>query len=203
MTQHQAGEPNAENRPEPGHFRLLAPFYEHFIQPKAPDRILAHLGLPQPGGVVLDAGGGTGRVAQFFAGKAAAVVVADQTFAMLREARKKEGLTGICALTEEMPFRNEGFCCIIMVDALHHVADQEATIRELWRLLKPGGRIIIEEPDIRRFEVKLLALIEKLVLMRSRFLSPGQVTALFNFPGASPRVEVAGWTAWIIIEKTA
>ena len=47
-----------------------------------------------------------------------------------------------------------------MVDALHHVADQEATIRELWRLLKPGGRIIIEEPDIRRFEVKLLALIE-------------------------------------------
>jgi demethylmenaquinone methyltransferase/2-methoxy-6-polyprenyl-1,4-benzoquinol methylase len=102
-----------------------------------------------------------------------------------------------------MPFRNEGFCCIIMVDALHHVADQEATIRELWRLLKPGGRIIIEEPDIRRFEVKLLALIEKLVLMRSRFLSPGQVTALFNFPGASSRVEVAGWTAWIIIEKTA
>jgi len=150
---------------------------------------------------VLDAGGGTGRVAQFFVGKAAAVVVADQTFEMLQEVRKKDGLSGVCALTEEMPFNDGHFCCIVMVDALHHVADQAATIRELWRLLKPGGSIIIEEPDIRNFKVKVLALAEKLALMRSRFLSPGQVTALFDFPGASSRVEVEGWTAWIIVEK--
>jgi len=100
-----------------------------------------------------------------------------------------------------MPFTDGHFCCIVMVDALHHVSDQAATIRELWRMLKPGGRIIIEEPDIRLFRVKLVALAEKLALMRSRFLSPGEVTALFNFPGASSRVEVEGWTAWIIVEK--
>ena len=197
MNRNKAREP----KPEPGHFRLLAPFYERFIQPKEPEKILAHLGLPQPGGAVLDAGGGTGRVAQFFLGKAAAVVVADQTFEMLQEVRKKDGLSGVCALTEEMPFNDGHFCCIVMVDALHHVADQAATIRELWRLLKPGGSIIIEEPDIRNFKVKVLALAEKLALMRSRFLSPGQVTALFDFPGASSRVEVEGWTAWMIIKK--
>lgn len=188
---------------EPGHFRLLAPFYERFIQPKEPEKILAHLGLPQPGGVVLDAGGGTGRVAQYFIGKTSQVVVADQTFEMLQEVRKKDGLSGVCSLTEEMPFADGLFCCIVMVDALHHVADQAVTIRELWRLLKPGGRIIIEEPDIRRFSVKLMALAEKLALMRSHFLSPGQVSALFDFPGTTSRVEVEGWTAWIIIEKNA
>lgn len=186
---------------EPGHFKLLAPFYERFIQPKEPEKILSHLGLPQPGGTVLDAGGGTGRVAQFFVGKASKIVVVDQTFEMLQEVRKKDGLEAVSSLTEEMPFEDGYFCCIVMVDALHHVADQAATIRELWRLLKPGGRIIIEEPDFRNIKVKLLALAEKLALMRSHFLSPGQVTALFNYHDATSRVEVEGWTAWIIIEK--
>lgn len=186
---------------EPGHFKLLAPFYERFIKPQEPENILAHLGLTQASGTVLDAGGGTGRVAQYFVGKAARVVVADQTFEMLQEVRKKDGLEAVCSLTEEMPFADGHFCCIVMVDALHHVADQAATIRELWRMVKPGGRVIIEEPDIRRFSVKVLALAEKLALMRSHFLSPQKVISLFNFDGASARVEVDGWTAWIIIEK--
>ncbi len=186
---------------EPGHFKLLAPFYERFIKPKEPEKILAQLGLPQPEGAVLDAGGGTGRVARYFVGKAARVVVADQTFEMLQEVGKKDGLTAVCALTEELPFPNGYFCCIIMVDALHHVTDQTATIKELWRVLKPGGRIIIEEPDIRNFRVKLLALAEKLALMRSHFLSPGQIFSLIEDPNAVKRIEVDGWTAWMIIEK--
>lgn len=188
---------------ELGHFKRLAPSYERFIQPKAPELILSQLGLPQPDGAVLDAGGGTGRVAQYFVGKAGRVVVADQTFEMLQEVVKKDGLAAVCSLTEEMPFPDGYFCCIVMVDALHHVADQTATIRELWRLLKPGGRIIIEEPDIRSFRVKLIALAEKLALMRSHFLAPGRILGLFEDPAATKRVEVDGWTAWMIVEKPA
>jgi len=186
---------------DPGHFKWLAPSYERFIQPKAPEFILAQLGLPQPEGALLDAGGGTGRVAQFLVGKTSQVVVADQTFEMLLEARRKDGVTAIHSHTEELPFPDGHFCCVIMVDALHHVADQAATIRELWRVLKPGGRVIIEEPDIRRLRVKLMALAEKLALMRSHFLSPRQILALFDDDGARKRVEVDGWTAWMILEK--
>lgn len=185
---------------EPGHFKVLAPFYERFIKPKPPEKLLSYLELSE-GGAVLDAGGGTGRVAQFFTGSGVRVIVADQTFQMLQEANKKEGLDTVCSLTEEMPFMDGHFCCIIMVDALHHVANQPATIRELWRLLKPGGRIIIEEPDIRQFKVKLMALAEKIAFMRSHFLSPSKVVALFGSEGASPQIEVEGWTAWIIVEK--
>jgi demethylmenaquinone methyltransferase/2-methoxy-6-polyprenyl-1,4-benzoquinol methylase len=186
-----------------GHFKWLAPSYERFIQPKAPEIILAQLGLPQPEGAVLDAGGGTGRVAQFLVGKTSQVVVADQTFEMLLEARRKDGVTAIHSHTEELPFPDEHFCCVIMVDTLHHVVDQAATIRELWRVLKPGGRVIIEEPDIRRLRVKLLAMAEKIALMRSHFLSPRQILALFDEAGASKVVEVDGWTAWMIVEKTS
>jgi len=188
---------------EPGHFKFLAPIYERFVKPREPEKILAQLGLPQPDGAVLDAGGGTGRVAQYFVGKAARVVVADQTFEMLQEVVKKDGLTAVGALTEQLPFPDGYFCCVIMVDALHHVADQAATIRELWRVLKPGGRVIIEEPDIRDFRVKLMALAEKLALMRSHFLSPQRILSLFDDAAAKKQIEVDGWTAWMIVEKKA
>ena len=88
-----------------------------------------------------------------------------------------------------------------MVDALHHVIDQAATARELWRVLKPGGRLVIEEPDIRTFSVKVVALVEKMALMRSHFLSPSQIASLFHFPDASPRLEQEGNNAWVIIDK--
>ncbi len=188
---------------DPGHFKWLAPSYERFIQPKAPEVILAHLGLPQPEGAVLDAGGGTGRVAQFLVGKTSQVVVADQTFEMMLEARLKQGVSAVNSQTEELPFPDGLFCCVIMVDALHHVADQAATLNELWRVLKPGGRIIIEEPDIRRFRVKLLALAEKLALMRSHFLNPEQILSGFDNDQALKRIVVDGWTAWMIVEKPA
>lgn len=174
--------------------------YERFIQPKAPEVILAQLGLPQPEGAVLDAGGGTGRVAQFLVDQTNQVV-ADQTFEMLLEARQKQRVSAVHSNSEELPFADGYYCCVIMVDALHHVVDQAATIRELWRVLKPGGRVIIEEPDFRRLSVKVLALAEKLALMRSHFLSPPQILALFDDTGARKRIEVDGWTAWMIIEK--
>jgi hypothetical protein len=49
--------------------------------------------------------------------------------------------------------------------------------------------------------VKLLALAEKLTLMRSHFLSPRQILALFDDDRARKRIEVDGWTAWMILEK--
>jgi demethylmenaquinone methyltransferase/2-methoxy-6-polyprenyl-1,4-benzoquinol methylase len=88
-----------------------------------------------------------------------------------------------------------------MVDALHHVIHQQATADELWRILQPGGRIVIEEPDFRTFTVKLLALAEKLALMRSHFLSPPQIAALFPQPNARIQVETGKFNAWVIVEK--
>ena len=154
-----------------------------------------------PGGILLDAGGGTGRVAQYLRDKAALLVVADESTRMLAEAGKKEGLRPICSHTEQMPFGDGIIDKIIMVDALHHVADQTHTAHELWRILKPGGRIIIEEPNIQSFRVKLIAIAEKLAFMRSNFLAEGQITRLFYNSHAAVRTETDGLTLWIIIEK--
>lgn len=182
------------------HFGILAPIYERFIAPGIPEALITLLDIP-PGGIILDAAGGTGRVAQFFRDKADQIVVADQTIKMLQEVRKKEGLHPLCSYVEMLPFENNTFDRIIMVDALHHVVNQRETANELWRILKPGGRIVIEEPDIRSFSVKLIALAEKLALMRSQFLPPIQIAKLFPSQNAGVQIETDGPTAWIIVVK--
>ena len=182
------------------HFGILAPFYEKFIAPKFPDKLLS-LGEFKPTENLLDAGGGTGRVADFLTGKTGWILIADESLGMLKEARKKDSLTTVCVRSEEMPLSNESFDRIIMVDALHHVENQKATADELWRLVKAGGRIVIEEPDIRKFAVKMVALLEKLALMRSHFLNVRQIAALFDNKNALISFHAEEHTAWVVICK--
>ena len=181
------------------HFGLLAPFYERFIQFREPEKIIQRLNLPVEG-TVLDAGGGTGRVSASFDGLAGVIIVADLSWDMLRQAQQKNGLQVVNTHTEALPFPNQYFDRILMVDALHHVCNHQETADELWRVLKPGGRILIEEPDVRTFSVKMVAIAEKLALMRSHFLSPPRIEVLF--PEATQiRTELENYNAFILIDK--
>jgi ubiquinone/menaquinone biosynthesis C-methylase UbiE len=182
------------------HFDLLAPFYDRVIRSPEPEKLSRLADLPMQG-ILLDAGGGTGRVAQALRDKVADAIVVDLSLGMLRQANEKRCLWTICSQTELLPFPDQAFDRVIMVDALHHVCDQEHTIRELWRVLKPGGRVVIEEPDIGLVSVRLVALVEKFALMRSRVLSPVWIEALFSFDDASTHIEREGVTAWIVAEK--
>jgi demethylmenaquinone methyltransferase/2-methoxy-6-polyprenyl-1,4-benzoquinol methylase len=180
------------------HFNLLAPLYDRVIPFVRLDQMLKVLDLPHAG-TLLDAGGGTGRVAEALRPYIDWIVVADVSTAMLAEARQKD-LSTVSAPTEYLPFPDSTFDRVLMVDALHHVVDQAETIRELYRVLRVGGKLVIEEPDIRRFPVKLIAVAEKLALMRSRFLDPSQIARLFPAE-AKTRIETEENTAWLIAEK--
>jgi ubiquinone/menaquinone biosynthesis C-methylase UbiE len=184
------------------HFGLLAPIYDRVIGEKPPDQLIRHLKLPSTG-ALLDAGGGTGRVSHSLAGLVDQLLVADLSLKMLSQAQKVRGLRTICSASELMPFPTGFFDRILMVDALHHVINQQRTVDELWRILKPGGRLVIEEPNIGTLGVKLIAFMEKLALMRSHFLSPAQIGELFNMNQAQAdiQVEIDGAYGWVIVEK--
>jgi ubiquinone/menaquinone biosynthesis C-methylase UbiE len=180
------------------HFGLLASSYERFIPASEPSKLLELLD-PPPDGAILDAGGGTGRVAQYLGGRSRLTVVADPSQKMLHYASRKDSLRCVCSPGELLPFTENSFDRVTIVDAFHHVKDQSRVAAELWRVLKPGGRIVIEEPDIRTFSVKLIALGETLLLMGSHFLTPVQIAALF--PAGQTRVEAQEATAWVVVDK--
>ncbi len=180
------------------HFDFIAPLYHRIGAYSYFEMMLACADLPTAG-ILLDAGGGTGRVANALRDHAKQIVVADASLGMLRFAASSPDLKPAAAISEFLPFPNDSFDRVIMVDALHHVFHQSDTARELWRVLKPRGRIVIEEPDIRTFGVKLIAVAEKLLLMRSHFLAPGEITKLFEFGKTS--VQAKDGTAWVMIQK--
>jgi len=181
------------------HFGIIAPFYDKVFKPEEKEHLFDLIGLPVDG-MLLDVGGGTGRISQYLTGKVNRVIVADLSLEMLQQVNNKNELISICSHSEYLPFEDKSFDRIIMIDALHHVCDQAETARDLYRVLKNGGRIVIEEPDVRRFGVKILAIGEKLLGMRSRFISPSRISSLFS-DQAVTRIKTKGVISWIIIEK--
>lgn len=182
------------------HFGFIAPFYDRAIPLRNAQQVIEMTGLPIEGDL-LDAGGGTGRVAYAIRNYARRVVVSDLSLGMLRQAQSKNNLDLTCAHTECLPFSDETFERVIMVDALHHVCEHNETTREMWRVLKPGGRIVIEEPDITQFAVKIVALGEKIALMRSHFISAENISRLFDYSNARIRIERDGFNSWVIVDK--
>jgi demethylmenaquinone methyltransferase/2-methoxy-6-polyprenyl-1,4-benzoquinol methylase len=182
------------------HFDLLAPIYPRAIKLSPLTPITDLVDCPE-GGILLDAAGGTGRVAAAFEGGGRRIYISDSSLGMLRQAKNNSAYQLSCALTERLPYPSESFDRIMMVDALHHIINARQTASELWRVLKPGGRIVIQEPDIRTFAVKLIALAEKIALMRSHFYTAEEVAAFFKLYNPGIAIHRDGFNAWVVIEK--
>ena len=183
------------------HFGLIAGVYNRAAQFTLDEPLAGLLSL-SPGNILLDAGGGTGRIAAALCNLVQGAVVVDLSYGMLRYAAGKN-LAVTCALVERLPFSSGTFDRVIMMDALHHVLDQKQTAHELWRVLAPGGRILIVEPNIHKFVIKLIAVGEKLLLMRSHFLSGEKISALFENQSAQVNVVVYEYNVAILVEKKA
>lgn len=182
------------------HFNLLGPVYD-LVFGRVSDHDMVEIAGVKPGQNILDVGGGTGRVSILFAEQTPQVLVVDSAVRMLREAQDK-GLRTVNGHSERLPIRPGAFDRVIMVDALHHVKDQKKTLKETWRVLAPGGRLVIEEPDIHNFWVKLVALGEKIALMRSRFLPPEEIMNICQYDDRdSIQLIKKKGIAWIIITK--
>jgi demethylmenaquinone methyltransferase / 2-methoxy-6-polyprenyl-1,4-benzoquinol methylase len=104
---------------------------------------------PHPGLRVLDVATGTGMVAFALASKGAEVTGLDQSESMLAGARRRAAehpelagrLTFVQGEAERLPFPEETFDALSFTYLLRYVDDPAATMRELARVVKPGGRI--------------------------------------------------------------
>ena len=115
---------------------------------------LAKTGL-RPGQQALDVAAGSGDLAAGLArqvGKTGRVVVTDINAAMLAEGRDRllnAGFAGnleyVLADAEALPFPDASFHCVTIGFGLRNVTDKDAALRSLYRVLKPGGRLLVLE----------------------------------------------------------
>ncbi len=184
------------------HFNLIGPIYDLVFGRKRDHVIVGHAEVKR-GHRILDVGGGTGRVSVLFRPITENIFIADSARKMLNEAQEK-GLHCIQTVSEHLPFSAESFDRIIMVDALHHVEDQRKTLDEMWRLLAPEGKIIVEEGDIHHWLVRLVSWGEKLLFMRSHFIDPEKIVKMCQFDHTA-NVELIRdkGVAWVIISRRA
>jgi demethylmenaquinone methyltransferase/2-methoxy-6-polyprenyl-1,4-benzoquinol methylase len=104
---------------------------------------------------VLDLAAGTGDLSARFSGLVGPegeVVVSDINAAMLEQGRIRmadQGLSGnleyVQADAQRLPFPDDYFNCATIGFGLRNVTDKDQAIRAIYRVLKPGGRLLILE----------------------------------------------------------
>ena len=109
----------------------------------------------RPGHKVLDVAGGTGDLSAVFAklvGANGRVTIADINAAMLEVGRARladRGLAGniefVQADAEDLPFPDNHFDAITIAFGLRNVTHQDRALASMFRVLKPGGRLLVLE----------------------------------------------------------
>jgi SAM-dependent methyltransferase len=99
---------------------------------------------------VLDAGCGDGALIYAAASRGAAATGVDPDSAMLAAARSRVGeatrdVTFVGGRVEQLPFREASFDLVAAVTVLCFVPDVVSAVRELARVLRPGGRLVLGE----------------------------------------------------------
>ena len=115
-------------------------------------RALACLGEARPGQRWLDLASGSGDVAALLAPRlepGGTIVLADASVSMLACARARlgvfEGIDYALCTAERLPFDTASFDGVTCAFGLRNFTDRTAALRELHRVVRPGGRLLILE----------------------------------------------------------
>ena len=100
----------------------------------------------RPGQKVLDVAAGTGVSSEPFADAGVDVIAADLSEGMLDVGRRRRpDMTFVQADVTALPFDDETFDAVTMSYGLRNVANYPKALSEIYRVLKPGGRIVVLE----------------------------------------------------------
>lgn len=115
---------------------------------------LSHTGLKK-GQRALDVAGGTGDLTIEMSkqvGSSGEVILSDINEAMLEQGRQRlidKGIAGnvkfVVASAEDLPFEDNSFDCLTIAFGLRNVTHQDKALSSMYRVLKPGGRLLILE----------------------------------------------------------
>jgi len=143
--------------------------------------------LPEQGRL-LDLGGGTGALAGHLARTVpCAVTVVDASPNMLRYADGLPGVEAIVGDAAALPFPDDNFDAALICDAFHHFRRRDEAVREMARVVRPGGGVVIAELDAEALSIRFIALAERLLGEPAGFVTPAGMEGLMAAAGVRGR----------------
>ena len=109
----------------------------------------------EPSSIVADVGVGTGFLAEGALAVSARVIGIDSSESMLGEARRRfagQDFEARKGEIDSLPLRTGEVDVVLANMVLHHAPEPPRAIREMSRILKPGGRLVITDADSHQHE---------------------------------------------------
>ena len=100
----------------------------------------------KPGRAVLDAGAGQGTFSQLLHEHGFEVTSTDASAAAVEVLRRRLAGPVLQADVADLPFTDETFDAAVLGEVLEHLADDRAALREVARVLRPGGVLAVSVP---------------------------------------------------------
>ena len=160
----------------------------------------------RPGQKVLDLAAGTGTSSQPFADRGAVVVPCDFSLGMLRVGkRNRPHLAFTAGDGTRLPFADDTFDAVTISFGLRNIVDPDAGLRELLRVTRPGGRLVVCEfshPTNGPFRTVYMEYLMKALPAVARAVSSSpdayvylaeSIRAWPDQQGLADRVSAAGW----------
>ena len=163
-------------------FDILAPVYNRFSKllfSELREEIIDEMDF-DPNDRILDVGGGTGAFLEKILQKnpELEVFLLHSSKSMIEESSISESI--IMGKACWNPFSSNSFDYVLCTDALHHFQHKKKSVKEMMRVVKPGGTIIIFEMDAKSPITKLIKFGEKILGEPSEFFTPEELSSLFD-----------------------
>ena len=140
--------------------------------------VACQLLAPRPDDLVLDFAAGTCWASELLTRLGVRTVSIDLSTEMMRRGRMRFAADSrlvfrhqagfVTARGQSLPFVSESFDSVLCMNALHHLPSYTAALREIHRVLKPGGRAVFSEPGqehavqpLSRFRMREEGILEK------------------------------------------
>jgi len=149
--------------------------------------------------IVVDLGGGTGQVSRYLAPMGGKVYVLDESLGMLSHIRGQDSVKLLHGDALDTPFPRAFFDIAVCSDLLHHVADLKGLLKEVYRILKPRGRLLVYDFDIDYFRTKLSRWFEQKLFGKVYFRRRVEVESTLKNLGFSRRDEIIRDYWYIIV----
>lgn len=112
---------------------------------------------------VLDLASGEGSVSEFLQDLGCDVVALDISKQALKKASARGVKTKLADVEKNLPFENESFDSVFWGDNAEHLFHPENTLKEINRILKPSGRVIISCPNMGYWRYRLYYLFKGMI----------------------------------------